>query len=330
MKKLRSFVWLSCFILSAQGAINEDAGLGGYDFLNLGAGAQPNAMAGAYAGSSGDIHSLYWNPAGVASITRTVLMADYTKYVLDMHRGMLAGVLDKKRVKNVGVVGAYLNYFYGGAFEAVDREGNRLPEDDFSAGYTEIGATYARALPEFFPGYALSAGFTVKTLFERISDYRTFSMGTDLGLHGAFPSSRFKLGLVVKNLGKVFGEEGMEVPLPRTYILGLQYYAQSQTRFTLDWNKPQFGNYSVRLGMEYRVNRDFCVRGGYRFLQDELEHWVHVLRNIADDYTREDFNTWSAGVGLRLSKSGLLDISAAGTSYQTFPLISTTLIYTFK
>lgn len=313
-------------------APHEDAGANGYDFLHLGAGAQPASMAGAYTGSSGDIYSLYWNPAGVASMNRTMVMADYLKYVLDIHRGMLAGVLDPSKVRNLGTVGGYLNYLYAGSFEAVDEAGNALPSGNFTAGYYETGLTFARMLPQAVPGLALSAGGTLKYLRERIDDYASNAGAVDLGIHCILPGNRIKAGFSVRNLGLVFGGGGNPPSLPLIYAAGILFHSTAwpKSRFALDLSKPAYGYYTVRLGMEYRVNRDFFLRGGYRFLENEVRHWYHLVTNVADDYVREDFNTWSAGAGLKLSRQLTLDLAVTGASYQSVPLIGSTLLYQFR
>ncbi len=196
MIKLLSLLIISFAWFTVYSGINENSGQNGYDVLALGAGALPNSMAGAYTGASGDVYSLYWNPAGIASVNRVSFLADYMKYVLDMHRGMLGFVIDQKRVRNVATIGGYINYFTAGKFEWVDPLGERVSQNDFSAGYTEFCVAAARNLPEFFPGYAIAGGITAKGLLENIENYHTSAIGADIGVHCIFPGSKVKVGAV--------------------------------------------------------------------------------------------------------------------------------------
>ena len=46
----------------------ESSGEAGYQFLRTYSGARPSAMAGAFISITGDIHSIYFNPAGLAEL----------------------------------------------------------------------------------------------------------------------------------------------------------------------------------------------------------------------------------------------------------------------
>lgn len=71
MKKVFSLVKLSWLIIlfvvycaAAFGvSIPDKAGTSGLSFLKLGIGARPTGMGEAFTSISGDIFSLYWNPA---------------------------------------------------------------------------------------------------------------------------------------------------------------------------------------------------------------------------------------------------------------------------
>jgi hypothetical protein len=315
-----------------QAEVYEQAGTNSYDFLSIGTGARPLSMGGAYTAESGNIYSLYWNPAGIGDIKRTTLMLDYMKYVLnDMHKGMLAFVLDKEKINEVGIVGGYINYFTAGEFEYVDESGQADPSRDFRAGYSEFCATFAKQIPQL-KKYQVTLGATAKGLLESIADYRSKGMGVDLGVHLAIPARRIKIGGAIKNLGKVFYHNDSDFPLPQIYSLGLMYYTKAvqQTIFMVDWNKPRYGYYTLRLGIEFRVNREFYIRGGYRFLQNELEHWYRVATGSDEEYVREDINSWSAGVGFKIARMLLLDVAVNKTSFQAMPLIQVSLLYSFK
>ena len=326
-KAVSTFFLFAALALSVPADIHENAGIARYDFLDIGAGAQPMAMAGAYAGASGDIYSLYWNPAGIAGMPRPVFMADYFHYAMGIQRGMVGAVLDSSFCRGWGTLGFAINYLNAGIFETVDEFGNHIPGNDFSAGYNVFSATFARSLPEY-RGYLFSAGVTFKQLLENIADYSSYGSALDFGAHCVFPSKGLKIGLSVRNLGTVFSEDSSR--LPQTYTLGIIYNSKSwpNSRFAFDVVKPRYGVYEARLGLDYRVNRDLNIRLGYRFLEDEVRYWYHKIRGDSDNYVREDFNFFSAGIGLKLSRKMVCDLALNINDYQTLPFISTSLLYT--
>ncbi|MEW6104409.1 MAG: UPF0164 family protein, partial [bacterium] len=50
--------------------IDENAGISGAQFLNIGVSARASGMAGAYCGLVDDVDSMYWNPAGLSKIKK--------------------------------------------------------------------------------------------------------------------------------------------------------------------------------------------------------------------------------------------------------------------
>jgi hypothetical protein len=272
------------------------------------------------------LYAFAYNPAGLADVRRTSFILDYMHYVLDMNRGLLGFSLDKDRLKGIGTLGGYINYFHAGTFEAVDPEGKRTPAGDFTAGSSEIGLSYAREAPAL-PAGPLSWGLTLKWISDRIADYRNDAVGMDAGVQAFFTRYRIRAGAVLRNLGGL-GTYG----IPRSYGLGLSYTTKAvqQTVFMLDYNQPAYGAYTIRLGAEFRVNRDFSLRGGYRFLQPEVEHWYHLLKGSDEEYVREDFNSWSAGAGLKMAKRTVLDVAVLGNSFQSLPVLQFTFLYSLQ
>ncbi|OGJ85681.1 MAG: hypothetical protein A2268_16910 [Candidatus Raymondbacteria bacterium RifOxyA12_full_50_37] len=306
---------------------HENAGAASFDMLLIGAGARPLAMGGAYTAVPGDIYSLYWNPAGIASIKKTTFMADYMRYALDMEKGMPAFVIDGSKLGNAGTAGGYVNYFNAGSFEAVDENGNRLEDEDFTAAYIEGGVSFARQLPQM-QGWDIAAGATFKGIAEYIADYRTTGLGFDFGVLCSPPVSALKLGATVKNLGTVFSSDtGSRMPM--VFSAGL-YFASKEwrnARFALDINKPLTSYYTIRLGGEYSLSRNFSVRAGRRFLENEVRHWIASLQGEEAGYVRENFNTWSFGVGIKPSARMLFDAAVLGNTFQSLPFFQFSVIF---
>ncbi|OGS34822.1 MAG: hypothetical protein A2293_13985 [Elusimicrobia bacterium RIFOXYB2_FULL_49_7] len=309
-------------------AFGDETGTNGFDFLSIAPGARPVALGGAYSAEAGDLYSFAYNPAGLATLQRPSFIADYMHYVLDMNRGLCGAAIQRERLGGLCVAGLYVNYFSAGSFEAVNEQGERLPAEDFTAASTEIGLSVARdhLLPA--GGGTLLSGITLKWVNERIGDSRNDAMATDVGLQWALPRSRLRLAAAVRNFGGYGGRE-----VPQAYVLGINYATQAVQRsvFMLDFYQPVHGEYTARFGAEFWVNREVAIRGGYRILKSGLYHFLDWLNNEADeDYIREDFNTWSTGLGLKVAKRLLLDIAVQGTAFQNMPLIEATLLYSLS
>ena len=66
-------------LLFAEGSI----GTSGADFLELGVGSRPLAMGEAFTAEINDINSLYYNPAGLATLKYPVLSIFHHELILD-------------------------------------------------------------------------------------------------------------------------------------------------------------------------------------------------------------------------------------------------------
>ena len=98
-------VGLVLFSISVQTAdASENAG---YHFLRTHVGARPSALAGAFTAISGDIYSMYYNPAGLATIEKRVASATYLNHVLDFQSGFLGYA---HNLKKHGILAFGINY----------------------------------------------------------------------------------------------------------------------------------------------------------------------------------------------------------------------------
>ena len=91
MKKisLLKLVWSNVLVILLRStafgsSIPDKAGTSGLSFLKLGIGARPSGMGEAFTSISGDIFSLYWNPAGVARHTGTEFAFMHNQWFQDV------------------------------------------------------------------------------------------------------------------------------------------------------------------------------------------------------------------------------------------------------
>ena len=78
---------LAAFLIALFSMQSASAGIGssGAQFLQIGAGIRALSMGSAYAGYADGIDALYWNPAGIASLSKNMhLNVNHAEYLADM------------------------------------------------------------------------------------------------------------------------------------------------------------------------------------------------------------------------------------------------------
>lgn len=171
----------------------DAAGTSAYQFLQLGVGARPSAMGEAFAGVTGDVNSVYWNPAGVAAMERRELSVTHALWLQDITYSSLACGLPV----NGGTVAAAFNVLNSGSIGKADNTGLRLAENYSMAEVMGL-LSYARRFG------ALALGANLKFVSSRIEEETARSYAADVGaLYSGLivRGRRLNLGLTVQNLG---------------------------------------------------------------------------------------------------------------------------------
>ena len=72
-------------------------------FLKIGVGARSVAMGGAYTAVANDVSSIYWNPAGLASMGGSQAIFNHVNWIADVQYDVAAAAL---QVEGFGTIGA--------------------------------------------------------------------------------------------------------------------------------------------------------------------------------------------------------------------------------
>jgi len=139
--------------------INSGAGTSAFAFLKINSGARPVAMGGAFTGVADDENSLYYNPAGIASMNRNGVILGYHNYFVDLQSGTV-GYINQRREKYF--FAGSINYLNYGSFTQTDNLGNITGE--FGGGDLQLAFTFAVRHNERF-----SFGATGKLIYDRSS-----------------------------------------------------------------------------------------------------------------------------------------------------------------
>jgi hypothetical protein len=173
----------------------QGAGATGAQILQFLGGSRAPALSGAYTAGSNDADALFYNPAGVATLSRAAAFS-YERYVADVSLVSAGGLIGFQRL-TVGVSGIYLNS--GEINELIpdpDFGGNRGTATGRTFSSSEVAArlTVATSLAERLRA-GLSAGLVSASLAEVTRQTPMFDLGAQ------YDFSFGTIGVSLNNVG---------------------------------------------------------------------------------------------------------------------------------
>ena len=292
--KFKNFLVVFLFLLGTQAFPQDLSGIPGA-FANIGFGARPVGMGGAYVGLADDVNSVVWNPAGLTKIKNYETAFNYTN--------------------QLGLIG--YNYL-AAAIPLADSQGlgfSLITSGDKALREWTLGTSYARRI------FGFSVGLNFKLRFASFGnnalnadDYKVFeqdeiSEGMSNQVKGNALGFGFDLGFyydVSKNLSVGMQLSDIYSPLfwnskvdnkakeakgkyseliPFGMEFGAAYHISNNLLFVLDYNPSLYKgtNQRVKAGMEAVFFDIVVLRGG--------------VQNIINDISDEKY---SLGFGLNL------------------------------
>lgn len=268
--------------------IPEDAGTSGLSFLKLGAGARPSGMGEAFTAISGDIFSLYWNPAGIARHDGAEFAFMHNQWFQDVSLEYAAFCTGYKK----NVMGLSLTLSQVTNLER--REGpTENPIGYFDEHDLSFALSWARKLND-----KLDLGISGKFLYEKIDFSSATGLGFDLG--GIYwLRSNIQLGGAILNLGSKMKFEQESFNLPTRYKVGAAYlghekYLNGDFILSLDLVKPNDNDLKVHFGGEYTYKEKFILRSGYQAGYDNKNISLGLglkIKKYAIDYAFVPFSS---------------------------------------
>jgi opacity protein-like surface antigen len=258
-------------------------------FLKIGAGARAIGMGGAYSALGGDIYSVYWNPAGLASIkTNTEIAFNHAEWLADISYDFAAAAL------NMGEFGVLSASFTSMRVPEDDVRTFEAPEGDgrtWDASSLAITVGYSKKLTDRF-----SFGAQVKFIRESIWNSSATGFALDIGTQYITPFNDLVIGASVSNFGSTMSLDGRDIQfnydpndnldtgpnnvpsnlatdefdLPLTFRIGLamDIYNSRYFRVTgaIDATHPNDNTEYVNSGLEFAYDDMFFLRAGYKSL----------------------------------------------------------------
>ncbi|MHB9154825.1 MAG: PorV/PorQ family protein [Endomicrobiales bacterium] len=261
-----AFFMLACLLASPLSAveIHPQAGTTAAAFLKLGIGARAVSMGGAFTGLADDSSALYWNPAGLARLTRQEagfthnesfegIRHDFLGYVRPLENGVLAA----------GVYGLYTPNDLerrSGLNENDPYEPLSPVEGYFQAYDMAAHLSFARFVRE-----NLSLGASVKLIQQTIDNVSAYSAAADLGLLYRCARLPLSLGFTAQHMGMPVKFRDRAFALPFVLKGGGAYRWNKRLVTTLDLEKAIDDFLFVSAGAEYAPLELLSLRAGYRY-----------------------------------------------------------------
>jgi hypothetical protein len=241
---------------SASFAGRDYIGTTAAQFLKIGVGARPAGMGEAYGAVSDDANAIYWNPAGLAQLSRKELSLSYAMWLEKSN----CSFLSYSHPLKTGTFAFAVNQL---AFPPVDKYDNqgRL-NDTYTAGDMALNLAYAGKVAE-----NAFAGVNLKTIQSTIDGTPGSGSGLDCGF--LYRRDNISFAAAVQNIGSSMLFVEKESPLPMNIKIGtaLTFYTQNRNRLLVafDVNAPLDDDLRLNLGTEYSKKLDGDIYLSGRF-----------------------------------------------------------------
>lgn len=257
-------------------------------FLQIDVGARAIGMGGAFTATANDVSAVYWNPAGLATLTQGEASFVHTEWLADVNFEHVAVVLPASPDLWIGGFASLVSMdeMDVRTLDYPEGTGERFDATDFALGLTAAWRLTDR----------LTIGGNAKYISEQIWHMSASSIAADFGLLFLTPFADTRLGMSVANFGpdmqmtggdtKIYYDEdpnnpgnndripaNLETekwPLPLTFRVGLANEVIENRYGTLtvaiDAVHPNDNYEYINLGAEFSYRNWAYLRTGWRTL----------------------------------------------------------------
>lgn len=184
------------------------AGVTGVNFLKISQGARQSGMGEAFTGLADDVNAIYWNPAGLAQLTRHQACFMHSSWLIDVNIEYLAYALPIQGIGTFGVYGTLLNA--GNVLIRLEDPSNpdvplQPTGEEASASSFNVTLAFGKRLAdivgEYSPVADLNAGLSLNIANETIVSDEGGGISANIGAFYYPKYENYSLGLTVKNMG---------------------------------------------------------------------------------------------------------------------------------
>jgi len=189
----------------------EDFGTLGGHFLRIGVGSRAVALGETFTGLADDATALYWNPGGLAQLTKNELSLTHISFFQGIS---YENLIYTASIYDWGTMGVGFFYLHMGSIEGRDIYGN--PTQDFTASDLALVLSYGRRA-----GGDLFFGVSLKYIQENIEYEVAKSFAIDIG--GLARLKNLGIGVSVLNMGRPLRFIEKSYDLPLSVVMGTSY-----------------------------------------------------------------------------------------------------------
>ncbi|RQV99420.1 PorV/PorQ family protein [bacterium] len=172
-------------------------------FLKIGVGGRALGMGEAYTTCANDITSIFWNPAGLATVQNTQVLLNHYDYIADVNYEYGAVAM---AMPNIGTVGAHISFLGMPDIERTTVSEPNGTGEMVGASSMTVGISYARFLTDRF-----SIGGTAKMIQEQIWHCSATGYAMDIGVLYRTFFKNIKIGMSISNFGSSLQMEGRDL-----------------------------------------------------------------------------------------------------------------------
>jgi long-subunit fatty acid transport protein len=276
-----AFLAASLLTLVAAPRDARAAGETGFVFLKIGVGARAMGMGSAFVALADDPTSVYWNPAGLASIENTQVTVMHNEWILDFRQEFVAvGAQLGPGTAGFGFAG-----FYSDELESRDETG--VLTGHYGANDIAVTGAYGFRLTT-----GLDAGLGVRYIRGMIDQQDATSLAADVGARYQISDTGLMLGAAVTNIGGDAKFETEEFPIPLTWRVGAAWSKNMESlrgRGTLsaEYRQAREDDGKFHAGAEYAYRDRVALRMGGAFGYDDQD--LSYGLGLMKDWFRFDY-----------------------------------------
>jgi hypothetical protein len=276
---LLCFLLLIIFAQSVDAQVIGRVGTTAAPFLKIGVGARALAMGEAYTTQAEDITGIYWNPAGLANLSKKQVIFNHYDYIADLYYDFGAFAMP---VAGFGTIGAFIGYL---GMPDIERTTIQFPDgtgEKVSANSFVTGLSYARSLTNRF-----TIGGSIKYVRETIWHSTASGYAFDIGVFYRSFFRNVKIGMSITNFGTEMQMSGRDMLI------------QHDINDTFEGNNENIGGHldtdKFPLPILFRVGLSANVAEDFLKLEDY--DWILAMDAVHPNDNKEYL---SAGTELKL------------------------------
>ena len=303
-------------------------------FLEIGPGARSIGMGSAYVSVADDASSIYWNPAGIASLNQTEVQSFYTPWLVETNFYYNSAVIPIGVYGSIGLTFTSITMDEMMVRTVQDPEPNEYGQK-FDAGNISMGIAYAKRLTDRF-----SFGFQTKFIQESIWQMKAQGYAVDIGTMFV-TKSNLNIGMSISNFGGKLGMQGVNTlvdididetiygnndridgslgtsqwPLPLLFRFGLsKKFAFSPTMdflVAVDAIHPNNNPEYINVGFEYSIMDLISFRLG-------KSHSFYDLNSSGKTIGPEHGISLGTGIKYKIPRGPLVNVDYVFSDYGVF------------